>query len=664
MVNVFAQVTGSFIGEDVRKSAISAMLEKFGSDEKFRIEKGVRQTADFWNSGDGSADDFLKFCTGNFARSGDELESLFKRIEFFNESLFGYYTEMGIKLRMPLDLEMGDIKPVDLIMGGYNPSAHLTDDLFKNKYAFVILLNFPKFSLDEKTALGSKWSRLEWAYARLASTFNARVPADINQKVNGAYTDGDNYISNYNIYMGNLVDDDFVSLFPKELKLITHWGLRDELKGRYANPGDLDKQEMIYMIMQRIIRQEIPKKVINNNEYQWNPFSNKIFKNGIEEKGAAREVDKRYFMLLNNFKANKLLDDYYPDLNTHIKRSFELGREVSEKEVEDMFVEMLSSPVVKKVADVVKSKLGRELRPFDIWFTGFKSKSKINESELDNIVKAKYPDVEAFENDIENILLKLGFAQNIADFVSGKITVDNSRGAGHAIGAAIREFKARLRTRIGKDGMTYKGYNIAVHELGHNVEQTLTLYNIDPYSLNGVPNTSFTEAFAFVFQARDLELLGLENPAPEAEDLKALDIFWSTFEIMGVSLVDMKVWNWMYENPDCTPAELKDAVIRIAKEVWNKYYAPVFGENDVILLAVYSHMIDNPLYLPNYALGHLIQFQIEDYLKNKTVGPEMMRMCANGNIVPQVWMRNSVGTDISVLPLLSAVEKALANLGY
>ena len=54
--------------------------------------------------------------------------------------------------------------------------------------------------------------------------------------------------------------------------------------------------------------------------------------------------------------------------------------------------------------------------------------------------------------------------------------------------------------------MLYKGYNIAIHELGHNVEQSFSLGEIDHWSMNGVPNNAFTEALAFVFQARDLEL--------------------------------------------------------------------------------------------------------------------------------------------------------------
>jgi len=67
----------------------------------------------------------------------------------------------------------------------------------------------------------------------------------------------------------------------------------------------------------------------------------------------------------------------------------------------------------------------------------------------------------------------------------------------------------------------------------------------------------------------------------------------------------------MYEHPDATPGELRDAVVALAKETWNRYYAPVFGQRDVVLLGVYAHMVDSFMYLPDYAIGRLIALQIE-----------------------------------------------------
>jgi hypothetical protein len=134
-----------------------------------------------------------------------------------------------------------------------------------------------------------------------------------------------------------------------------------------------------------------------------------------------------------------------------------------------------------------------------------------------------------------------------------------------------------LRTRVEKGGMDYKGYNIAVHELGHNVEQYLSLYEIDHTLLTGVPNTAFTEALAFLFQARDLELLGRPRPDAAAEQSRVLDHFWNTWEIAGSALVEIDVWHWLYDHPNATAAELRDATVRIARATWDRYYAPVLG---------------------------------------------------------------------------------------
>jgi hypothetical protein len=661
MQEVIPQDKTGFIDKKTISTVKQSLIDKYGEKARFRIERGVEQAANLWRESDGTKQEFISFCSENFAGNDSDLGALFQRVEYYNETLTGYYTEMTLGLKQYLDLDWGEIQPIDLKMGGFDPAAHLTEDLFSNKFAFRVVLNFPKYSLNEKISLGNNWSRLEWAYARLGNRFQTRIPAEINQKVTEIYTDADHYISEYNIFMGSLIDGDMKTYFPSELKLISHWGLRDELKAHYGNASELPKQKMIYEVMKRIINQDIPSSVINSNKYQWNPYVNKIFDNG-KEITFTSEPDTRYAKLLSVFKAAQSVDPYYPDLNTHILRSFESEREVAEKDVEKIFEELLTSPQVKKVADLIKKRLGRELEPFDVWYTGFKSRLNINEEELDKITKAKYPTPEAFEKDIINILLKLGFPQSDAEYISEKIAVDPARGSGHAFGTAMRKFKSHLRTRVMKDGMNYKGYNIAVHELGHNVEQTLTLYKMDYYSLNGVPNTSFTEAFAFLFQRRDMELLGMKSDDAQAKDFGILDNFWDAYEIMGVSLVDMKVWNWMYRNPTATPAELKAAVVSIAKDVWNKYYADVFGKKDELILGIYSHMIDAGLYLPNYSIGHLIEFQIEEYLKDKPLGPEMMRMCASGNIIPQQWMKNAVGMEISAKPMLKAVDEVMERM--
>jgi len=174
-----------------------------------------------------------------------------------------------------------------------------------------------------------------------------------------------------------------------------------------------------------------------------------------------------------------------------------------------------------------------------------------------------------------------------------------------------------------------------------------------------VPNTAFTEALAFIFQKRDLDILGVKDSEVNKNDLMALDIFWSNYEIMGVSLVDMNVWKWLYKHPKANKKELKEAVIRISKEVWNKYYADIFGVKDQPILAIYSHMIEIPLYLSAYPIGYLIDFQIEKQLEGKNFGDEIMRIYSKGRIIPQEWMKEAVGAELSNKPLLEAVDKAM-----
>jgi oligoendopeptidase F len=211
--------------------------------------------------------------------------------------------------------------------------------------------------------------------------------------------------------------------------------------------------------------------------------------------------------------------------------------------------------------------------------------------------------------------------------------------------------------------MDYKGFNIAIHELGHTVEQVFSMSRIDHTLLQGVPNTGFTEAFAFLFQARDIDLLGVSlGGADDREALEALDRFWSTYEIAGIGLLDIEIWHWMYDHPEASPQEAREAMINLARELWNRYYAPVFGMRDVVLPAIYSHIIAYGLYTPDYSLGMIITSQVEDFVRSRSLADEMERMCLLGRIAPDVWMEEAVGEPVSSEALLEAAEAALSQL--
>ena len=316
-----------------------------------------------------------------------------------------------------------------------------------------------------------------------------------------------------------------------------------------------------------------------------------------------------------------------------------------------------------ELGKLIASRLGRPLEPFDIWYSGFKSRGDVSEGDLDRTVQALYPDLGAFSASLPTLLERLGFSPDRSQWLGEHIVVDPARGAGHAVQALRREDKAHLRTRVPKGGMDYKGYNVAMHELGHNVEQVFSLNGIDRWPLAGVPNNACTEAFAFIFQHRDLVMLGLKPHGSNAADAwsnETLAVLWNTYEIAGVSLVDMGVWSWMYRHPDATPAELREATLDIARDIWNRYFAPVFGVRDSEILAIYSHMIVYGLYLPDYAIGHVIAFQIARELRGRDFGAETERICRQGRLTPDAWMRGAVGRSISAQALLDEAREAMA----
>ena len=657
----------SAITPNTIQHTVDRLIARHGADHAGRIRRGVEQAARRWWAEDGDAAAFTAFCEESFLSDPAEVERTFRSIQRIVEQVDGHVYEARRELTAPIDCDTGEISTVERLFADLDLAPNVEESLFATKVAFLALLNFSAHTLAERLEQGPSWDRETWARSRMMDRFTLRVPAAVAKASSQAYMAADEYISGYYLRMDRLVDDQGNRPFPDGLRLITHWGLRDELASHYAEEDGIAKQRMIRRIMERIVRQEIPAAVIDNPGLLWNPWTNEVRPvdgtAAVSSDLTAREPDARYAQMLNIFHAVRNVDPYSPNEPTFMARRFERERQIPAHEVEALFISVLESPAVRGLARIIEKRLGRPLESFDIWYSGFKSRGRYSEDELNRAVQQRYPNLEAFQAALPEVLADLGFTPDKARWLADHIVVDPARGAGHAMPALRREDKAHLRTRVPKGGMDYQGYNVACHELGHNVEQVFSLNAIDHWWLAGVPNTAFTEAFAFVFQHRDLELLGLQAPGDEARRNEALGVLWNTFEMAGVSLVDMRVWDWMYQHPDATPAELRDAALAIAREVWNRWFAPVFGIRDSDVLAVYSHMIVYGLYLPDYAVGHIIAFQVASRLTQETFGAEVERMTRLGHITPDAWIRSAVGGPVSADALLAAAGKALAAQG-
>jgi hypothetical protein len=678
------------------EGAAERLLRRHGAGHEARIRRGIEQAAARWRPEDGGAEDFAAFCEQAFQTDPAELARSFRRLEEVMEQVDGHLHEVRRELLAPIEVDRGPAAPVTAVDGlltRLDLAPHVDDDLFRERIAFFALLNFPAHTLRERLAESAGWDRAAWARSRMMERFASRVPAAVQQAANRASTVGEEYISAYNIRMDRLVTPGGERPFPEGLRLISHWGLRDELAAHYADPdgaAGLGRQRLILRVMERIVRQEIPAAVIDNPDLVWEPLGNTVApaqpapgkaaavghaadeRPLAEPELAAREPDLRYERLLAIFAAQREIDPYSPTAPSFMARRFERERQMPEEEVASLLAAVLEAPEVDDLACHVARRLGRPLEPFDIWYSGFKARGRYGEAELDARVRAAYPTIADLQAALPDLLLRLGFAPERAAWLAERIQVDNARGAGHALGAVRRGDRTHLRTRAAESGMDYKAYNVAMHELGHNVEQVFSLDGIDHWWLAGVPNNAFTEAFAFLFQERDLELLGLAPPAAGPEAARTLATLWNTYEIAGVSLVDMRVWRWLYAHPQATPAALREAALGIAREVWDQYFAPRLGHPGCEVLAIYSHMIVYGLYLPDYALGHLAAFQLGAALRRAQAaagepgapagafGAELERIARQGRLTPDAWMRGAVGEPLSAAALLAEARRALA----
>ena len=82
------------------------------------------------------------------------------------------------------------------------------------------------------------------------------------------------------------------------------------------------------------------------------------------------------------------------------------------------------------------------------------------------------------------------------------------------------------------------------------------------------------------------------------------------------------------------------------------------------MLAIYSHMVNSPMYLPNYPIGTIVRYQLEAHFANLEPAEwaeEYMRVYRQGCLTPNAWMRGATGTELSIEPILKATREACSK---
>ena len=70
---------------------IKALTDKFGAENKAKIERGVTQVAALWTPADGDVAALKEFCITNYAKPGADQKALFDRLSTNFEVLFGHF---------------------------------------------------------------------------------------------------------------------------------------------------------------------------------------------------------------------------------------------------------------------------------------------------------------------------------------------------------------------------------------------------------------------------------------------------------------------------------------------------------------------------------------------------------------------------------------------
>jgi hypothetical protein len=367
--------------------------------------------------------------------------------------------------------------------------------------------------------------------------------------------------------------------------------------------------------------------------------------------------------LLSEFRNRRSRDPLYKEGSTVIQRTFE-NSNLKPGEVEKLLRSFLSDPVIISVGKLVSARLGRPLQPFDIWYSGFQSQSFYPANNLDSITRARYPNPKALQDDLPNILMKMGFTEEEAFYIGSHSVVRPISTGGYSDQPVLRGDTALMTTVFNAKGLDYKGYRIAMHELGHVVCGVYSTRDIDHFLLADVPTGGITEGFAEMLAYKNTEGLGLvKGNFEEQKELLALASLWYMLDLGGQSLTDIETWKWMYAHPEATPEELRAAVLDISAEIWNQYYSPVFGGiKDQHILSIYNHFITGSLYLYNYFIGNVIMFQLYDAFMPDNLAGGLRKACLQGNTLPELWMQSAVGQGISIDPLLKTARLAVDRL--
>ncbi|HYN40692.1 MAG TPA: hypothetical protein VE129_02870, partial [Thermoanaerobaculia bacterium] len=128
------------VSPETLTSLEAELVTRHGEEARARAKRGLAQAASLWRAADGDAVAFGEMVRTHFLADPAKRDALFERTQRVLESVEGHLLEVTRDLREHSDLDRGEILAFDEVMAGWDPSAHVLDDLFGNRLAFAVLL--------------------------------------------------------------------------------------------------------------------------------------------------------------------------------------------------------------------------------------------------------------------------------------------------------------------------------------------------------------------------------------------------------------------------------------------------------------------------------------------------------------------------------------------
>ena len=393
-------------GVDPKKTAEQAKGElgaKLDATDRARLGRGLDQIAALWRPSDG---DLVAFAREHFLPSGRELDATFDRFEHILEQVEGHELEIGRALQ-GADRPRRRAAPARrsaLRRRRSDGARHRGLLRFEAR-----LRRAAQLPADHARGAARATARATRGDSgrRRASPAGSRGASPPRSPAEIARADADRRSLHRRLQRLDAPParrGRRARLFPKGMRLISHWNLRDELKADYADKDGLAKQRTIVKVMERIVTQTIPAAVIDNPRLDWNPFTNAVTAapaGEIEADAPARPAVPRPVARARRAlraSCSRTSAPRAPPTRTRrsrrraIARSFELGREIPEERVARMLVgdprRRRWSP---KVAGASRRGSAASSSRSDLWYNGFQPRAKFTEAELDALTRKRYP---------------------------------------------------------------------------------------------------------------------------------------------------------------------------------------------------------------------------------------------------------------------------------